>query len=207
MSIVSSELTQARREEIIDACEKLYRTRSFKEITIKDIAQETSFSRASVYNYFETKEEVFTALMQREYERWTEMLRSRTEEAKELSLEGAAEILADTLSGRVQLLKLLSMNHYDMEEHTRPELLVVFKKAFYGSIQAVQELIGCVGGAGRPDPKGFTYYFFPAMFGFYPYCVATDKQKEAMKAAGMSGKERDLRSMIFDYALTLLKSV
>jgi AcrR family transcriptional regulator len=207
MAIVSTELTQSRREEIIDACEKLYKTQSFKDITIKDIAQQTSFSRASVYNYFETKEEVFTALMQREYERWTEMLRSRTEGLKSLSAEQAAEILSDTLSDRVQLLKLLSMNHYDMEEHTRLELLTDFKKAFYGSIQAVRDLIGCIDGAAKPDPERFAYFFFPAMFGFYPYCKATDKQKEAMRAAGMSGRERDLKGMICDYALTLLKSV
>ena len=59
----SAELTNARREEIIAACEKLYQTMSFKEITLKDISVETSFSRPSIYNYFQTKEEIFLALM------------------------------------------------------------------------------------------------------------------------------------------------
>ncbi len=206
MAIVSTELTQSRREEIIDACEKLYRMQSFKEITIKDIAQQTSFSRASVYNYFETKEEVFTALMQREYERWTDVLNSRIDEQKSFSPEQAADILAETLSGRMQLLKLLSMNHYDMEEHTRLGLLIHFKEAFYGSIKAVQKLVSCIDACKKPDPQQFSYFFFPAMFGFYPYCVATEKQKDAMKAAGMSGKERDLKGMIYDYAVTLLNA-
>ena len=53
----SAELTRARREEIIAACRKLYETMSFKEITLKDIGQQTSFTRTSIYNYFETKEE------------------------------------------------------------------------------------------------------------------------------------------------------
>ena len=39
------ELIAQRREEIINACEKLYQTMSFKEITLKEIGQETSFSR------------------------------------------------------------------------------------------------------------------------------------------------------------------
>ena len=30
----SPELTNARREEIINACEELYKTKSFKEITV-----------------------------------------------------------------------------------------------------------------------------------------------------------------------------
>ena len=66
----SKELTASRKEEIITACEELYKTMSFKEITIKEIGNATSFTRTSIYNYFQTKEEIFLALLQREYERW-----------------------------------------------------------------------------------------------------------------------------------------
>lgn len=31
---------------------------SFKDITLKDISRETTFSRTSIYNYFQTKEEI-----------------------------------------------------------------------------------------------------------------------------------------------------
>ena len=55
----SKELTASRKEEIISACEKLYETMSFKEITMKEIANATSFTRTSIYNYFHTKEEIF----------------------------------------------------------------------------------------------------------------------------------------------------
>ena len=34
----------------------------------------TSFSRPTIYNYLETKEEIFMALFQREYDRWNEDL-------------------------------------------------------------------------------------------------------------------------------------
>ena len=39
----SPERTAARKEEIISACEKLYQTMSFKDITLKEIGNETSF--------------------------------------------------------------------------------------------------------------------------------------------------------------------
>ena len=70
MSRGSPALTAARKEEIIEACARLYETMSFKEITIKEIGAATSFTRTSIYNYFETKEEIFLALLQREYELW-----------------------------------------------------------------------------------------------------------------------------------------
>ena len=63
MSINSKELITARREEIINACEQLYKTMNFKDITIKEIGNVTSFKRTSIYNYFQTKEEIFLALM------------------------------------------------------------------------------------------------------------------------------------------------
>ncbi|MBR6091068.1 MAG: TetR/AcrR family transcriptional regulator, partial [Anaerolineaceae bacterium] len=55
MFIGTPELIAQRREEIINACEKLYQTMSFKEITLKEIGNETSFSRPAIYNYFQTK--------------------------------------------------------------------------------------------------------------------------------------------------------
>ena len=70
----SEALTRARREEIIDACAALYKTMSLREITIKLIGARTSFTRTSIYNYFETKEEIFLALLQREYAAWTDDL-------------------------------------------------------------------------------------------------------------------------------------
>lgn len=73
----SPELTNARREEIIDACEELYKTMSFKEITIKEIGNVTSFTRTSIYNYFQTKEEIFLSLLKREYELWISYLKKR----------------------------------------------------------------------------------------------------------------------------------
>ena len=71
----SEELTAARKEEIITACAELYKTMSFKEITIKEIGNATTFTRTSIYNYFQTKEEIFLALLQREYELWVHTLK------------------------------------------------------------------------------------------------------------------------------------
>ena len=63
-------LVAQRREEIINACQRLYRTMSFKEITPKEIENSTSFSRPTIYNYFKIKEEISLALYTREYDRW-----------------------------------------------------------------------------------------------------------------------------------------
>ncbi|MBP5201947.1 TetR/AcrR family transcriptional regulator, partial [bacterium] len=61
------EIKNAHREKIVDACEKLYQTKTFDEITLKEIGDEAEFTRTAIYSYFQTKEEIFLALLQREY--------------------------------------------------------------------------------------------------------------------------------------------
>ena len=134
----SPELTASRKSEIVSACEKLYQTRRFKEITIKDIGAVTSFTRTTIYNYFQTKEEIFLALMLREYELWAAELNALSEENKTMTIEEFSSALAHSLEKHEQLLKLLAMNHYDMEENSRPERLTEFKFAYGASLDAVR---------------------------------------------------------------------
>ncbi len=180
------ELIAGRREEIINACEKLYQAKSFKEITLKEIGNEVPFSRPTIYNYFQTKEEIFLALFQREYERWNEDLSAILDGHDALDRQILAEKIAKSLVNRVQLLKLLSMNNYDMEANSRQELLTEFKKAYGHSMQLICMLLKkfcpemSVG-----DIQNFIYLFFPFMFGIYPYTAVTDKQRAAMQEAGV----------------------
>lgn len=108
----SEALTNARKEEIINACAKLYETMGFKDITIRDIGAETSFTRTSIYNYFQTKEEIFLALLKREYDSWIEQLCEAMESKETMTDDEIADLLARTLDDRRQLLKIMSMNHY-----------------------------------------------------------------------------------------------
>ena len=180
------ELIEKGREEIINACEQLYQTMSFKEITLKEIGSVTSFSRPTIYNYFQTKEEIFLALFAREYDRWNEDLTGILESYEALSSSELADKIAKSLTKRKQLLKLLSMNNFDMEANSRQELLTAFKTSYGRSMQLVCMLLGKF----KPDMniteiQNFIYIFFPFMFGIYPYTVVTEKQRSAMNEAGV----------------------
>ncbi|SDA28818.1 transcriptional regulator, TetR family [Ruminococcus sp. YE71] len=198
----SPELTASRKEEIVNACEKLYQVMSFKEITLKEISVETSFSRPSIYNYFQTKEEIFLALMQREYELWAAELVSLADENSAMSAEDFASALAHSLEKRQQLLKLLAMNHYDMEEHSRPERLTEFKAAYGASLDAVRACVKKF--FPETDCESFIFVFFPFLFGVYPYSVATQKQLDAMREAKLDFKMHSIYEIIYSCVLQLL---
>ena len=48
-----------RREEIINACEELYKKENFKDITLKQIGEKTTFSRTSYITIFKQKKRYF----------------------------------------------------------------------------------------------------------------------------------------------------
>ena len=49
-----------KREEIVDACEQLYQTMSFREITLKEISKITSFSRPTISPPFHAPRSITT---------------------------------------------------------------------------------------------------------------------------------------------------
>lgn len=186
MSRGSPALTAARKEEIIKACARLYETMSFREITIKEIGAATSFTRTSIYNYFETKEEIFLALLQKEYEMWVEAMNAVMDRDDTLTRDKLARILARTLTDRPRLLRLLSMNLYDMEANSRPERLAEFKAAFGASLETVTRMVKkYIPEMGEAARQAFLYAFFPFIYGIYPYTSVTEKQKIAMDQAGI----------------------
>ena len=180
------ELIAGRREEIINACEQLYQAMSFKEITLKEIGNIVPFSRPTIYNYFQTREEIFLALYEREYVRWNEELTAILEGYERLSPAELADRIAGSLTKREQLLKLLSMNNYDMEANSRPERLKSFKTAYGRSMQLMGMLLRkyCTW-MSEPEIQTFIYIFYPFMFGIYPYTAVTEKQRTAMGEAGV----------------------
>lgn len=180
----SEELTNARKNEIIDACARLYETMSFKEITIKEIGAEVPFTRTLIYHYFQTKEEIFLAFIEREYQLWELDLLKLHDEHDSLSAERFAEELAHSLEKRSYLLKLMSMNHYDMEGSSRLENLIEFKAAFARTMKAVKLCLRkFFPKMTDADIQTFIYAFFPFLFGVYPYTSVTDKQREALEKA------------------------
>ena len=201
----TAEQIASRREEIVNACEKLYQTMSFKEITLKEIGEEVPFSRPTIYNSFQTKEEIFLALFEREYDRWNGDLASILEENEKLGKEEIAEKIARSLTDRVQLLKLLSMNNYDMEANSRTELLTDFKRSYGRSMELFcMILTKFCPEKSEAEIQNIVYIFFPFMFGIYPYAEVTEKQRAAMREAGVDYVYQSVYEITYNCLIKLL---
>lgn len=206
MPKVSPEHKSGRRDEIINACDELYKTMGFREITLKEIGQITSFSRPSIYNYFKTKEEIFLALLTREYETWTEDINSISADNEMLSAEELSDAIAKTLEKRETMLKIAAMNLYEIEDNSSLERLQDFKVAFGAALDAVLSCVDKFMPERAEEKKNLIHFgFFPFMNGIYPYTSPTEKQLEAMKNVGFEYKSISIYNMVYKFLCQLFK--
>lgn len=201
----NNDISTKRKEEIVLACEKLYKKMSFKDITIKDIAKETTFTRASIYNYFETKEEIFLSLYEKEYYVWNDDLEDIYESIKKFTKSSFAEKIAKTLEKRVMLLKLMAMNNYDMEENSRLECLTSFKVAYLKTINTFSKLLSKFNPLlTKKEIEDIVYMFFPFIYALYPYSHVTEKQMKAMELAGYKWNKNTIYKLTYNFIIKIL---
>lgn len=207
MPRVSREMVEKRPGEIIDACRRLYRTMAFKEITLKEISKETSLSRPSIYNYFQTKEEIFLALLEEEYRLWADDL-NQILSHDGYDIQGFAAAISESIAKRETLLKILCMNLYEIEENSRTERLVEFKKHYGRTIDIIDAALEkFFPDMTTEDRTDFIYEFYPFLYGLYPYVYPTKKQMDAMKMAGMVPRKMEIRKATKIFVIHILNGI
>ena len=104
------------------------------------------------------------------------------------------------------MLKLESMNLYDMEGSSRMENLVAFKRVYAAAIRAVTRCLEQFFPAMTAgDIQDFIYAFFPFLFGVYPYAVPTDKQREAMELAHVDYARYSIYEITKSFVIKMLR--
>ena len=145
------------------------------------------------------------ALLQREYELWTQDL-NLIGKFETLDVDGFAKKIAAATEKRGCMLRLMAMNLYDMERNSRIENLTEFKKTYGLALSAFEKCLRkFFPNMEEADISNFVYAFFPFLFGAYPYTSATDKQKEAMKRAHVSLPDRSVYEITRSIVYMLLK--
>ena len=210
MPRISEEESAARRNQIIDACQNLYRTKGYHDITMAQIAEGVIFGRANIYNYFQNKDEVFLALLCREHEVWAADLLAI---ANKLHKDSAAwqdcvlaQALGKSLEPRTTMLKLLATSIFDMEQFGRYERLVELKFAYRTTLEALRSLLYVAKPSWDKDrTERFMFAFMPFLHGVYPYAFHSEKQLAAMREVGMSQPDQSVLDLTSTCALKLLQ--
>lgn len=171
----------SRQQEIILACETLYLTRDYEDITLKAISEMTSIARSTIYSYYKTKEEILLDLLEKQYVEWRDSINEYFNKTESLTKEEYARFLSDSLADRDNFIKLLSVHYTAIEKNCSLERLTKFKKNIAPVFLSLENSIHKFFPE-TPNEKNntFIFLFFSLVHGLYPLTHPNENQKEAM---------------------------
>ncbi|AWN22641.1 TetR/AcrR family transcriptional regulator [Deinococcus irradiatisoli] len=98
-----------RRGDILRAAERLWTTTAYADLSMNQVAREVQLAKGTLYLYFETKEELFLALLTEHYKTWITQLITLLDERQPKGADAVAGVICESLRGfeamrRLQLL-------------------------------------------------------------------------------------------------------
>lgn len=175
----TAEQIDARQSEIISAAEDIYEKDGFDAVHFKAISERTSFSRPTIYHYYQTKEEVLLDVLKREFLMWQEALAEQSETKGEIS-----PIIVRSLKGKEKFLRLLATDYTRIEVGSSVEKLTAYKQAVQPVYRTINEVIGRKYPDAEEQAKDtFALAVLSLMGGLFPMIALSEKQREALQSA------------------------
>ena len=73
-----------KREQILDGAKRIFMGKGFDAASMNDVVRESGVSKGTIYVYFQNKEDLFAALIERERGKFVNSMRSVLEEGQDL---------------------------------------------------------------------------------------------------------------------------
>lgn len=135
----SDEHKEERMTQIKEATASLFENEPYAEITLTTIAQKLGWSRANLYKYVTTKEEIILEIASDKMTTYYTALLSAFPERNNFSLETIAEVWAGILNANQDYMRYISYLNPVIETNVTVGRLAVFKKKYYDFAFALQD--------------------------------------------------------------------
>lgn len=110
----------AKRNEIVDAARKVFAVKGFRNATLDEIAERAEFAKGTIYNYFQSKEELFQHILEKMFEDVHQIAESAIAvgEGARDAFRCYTEAVIAYYQGNEDLLQIVAreMNRMQMEE-------------------------------------------------------------------------------------------
>ncbi|WP_189071528.1 TetR/AcrR family transcriptional regulator [Deinococcus sedimenti] len=124
----SAEEKNQRRDDILRAAERLWTTTTYAELSMNQVAREAKLAKGTLYLYFDTKEELFLALLSEHLQGWITRTSDLLIDRQPRTPQQVTEVLMDSADALVPLRRLLVLLGTVLERNVRPELGLEFRR-------------------------------------------------------------------------------
>lgn len=195
----SAEQKGQRLEEIKGAVRRQFAARPYHEITLTTIADELCWSRANLYKYVSTKEEVFLLLTADEMDSYFNALLTALPEGCGLSPDTVAEVWAGIANAHQEYFRLGDLLTTIVETNVTVERLMAFKRAYYDHVAQMRERLPLILDIApeRVEPLLIAIYYHAT--GLVSGCWSNPLIAEALERLEIARPETDFRAEMRDF--------
>lgn len=139
---INPQQKSARREQILAAARRLFAAADFDTISMLAVAREAGLAKGTLYLYFQTKEQLFLALLAEGLTGWFTHLEQALQAAPTpLPALAFTRLLEESLRERPQVLRLLGILHAVLERNLEQQAALDFKLSLTAGVQHLGSLI------------------------------------------------------------------
>ncbi len=195
----SSSQKEERMMEIKKAADAQFAEKPYHMITLTTIAEQLSWSRANLYKYVTTKEEIFLELTREKWDTYFTALRSAFPPGCGYSPEVASEVWAGILNADNGHLKYSAILPSIIETNVAIEKLAAFKKFFHQQTDAFTELLHLNFGFSQEKAYEIFMTIHYQAVGLYGYCNAGPLVEKALRMAEVNLIIPDFRERMKEF--------
>lgn len=201
----SDEQKSQRMADIKQAASDLFAENPYHEITLTTIAERLGWSRAALYKYVTTKEEIFLALAADARDAYFDALLKAFPADEKRSAEEAAPIWAEVSTAHQDWPLYGTMLMTIIEVNVTVEKLKVFKKGYYDQLPVLAERFASVLGIDSGDfPSLLTAVYYHET-GLVGNCANNPLVAQAIDELGIDRKVPDFRTDIEAFVLMCIR--
>lgn len=189
----SDEQKALRLAEVKAVAKQQFAERPYHEITLTTIAEGLEWSRANLYKYVSTKEEIFLALDTDECHSYFDSLLAALPEGCRFSADVVAEIWAGIASAHQDYFRLGEILSGIIEANVGLDRLVAFKRTYYADMNAFADRLARTLGLDRSRMEDLitTVYFHGV--GYVGVCFRSPLVAAALDKLGIERHEIDFQ--------------
>ena len=164
------EQKQQRRMDLLTAAADLFRERGFDGVPLSEIAAAAGMSKAAVYRYFDSKEQIFLEILVEDYRSWTTRLeRALAPLAGSNDPDAVAAVMVATTGEHPRLAALSSIVAGVLEHNVTMDNLVAVKTASLElSLRVANALHTAIPKLSAEDLGDFLHLFVVLSNGLWP---------------------------------------
>ncbi|HIZ19153.1 MAG TPA: TetR family transcriptional regulator [Candidatus Olsenella stercoravium] len=193
------EQKEQRLDEIKGTVRRQFAKRPYHEITLTTIAEELGWSRANLYKYVTTKEEIFLLLTADECDAYFEALLAALPEGHEFAPAEAADAWANVAAEHQEYFRLGDLLTTIVETNVTVERLMDFKRGYYAHVAEMREHLPQVIGIAPEHVETLLLAVYYHATGLVSSCWSNPLIAEALRRLEIERPETDFRAEMRDF--------